>query len=218
MDKLQWFKFSHIDWMMGKIQRCPEVTQARFIKLVCLYWNKECNLSLEDSIIEIDKEHIDILISKKVISINDEHIFIDFLDEQMDNILETSKKNSKAGKKSAALRKANSEQVFNDRSTTVQRNSTDKIREEETRKDKIRIRKDISSFFDDKIKEYKLDVEKVYLELDAALDYYADNGWRNRDNKEVKNFKSTIWNNWFKNKLSDFKKKIVKLPTERLTF
>lgn len=137
MDKLQWFKFSHTDWMMGKIMRCPEVTQARFTKLICLYWNKECNLSLEDAVIEIEQKHIDILLSKKVISSNDEHIFIDFLDEQMDNILETSKKNSKAGKKSAEVRKAKREQLLNDRSTTVQRNPTDKIREEEKREEYI---------------------------------------------------------------------------------
>jgi hypothetical protein len=27
MDKLQWFKFTPSDYMMGKIQRCPEITQ-----------------------------------------------------------------------------------------------------------------------------------------------------------------------------------------------
>ena len=65
MDKLQWFKFTPSDWMMGKIQRCPEITQARFMRLCCLYWNKECLLSIEDAEIEIDKEHLDILIAKK---------------------------------------------------------------------------------------------------------------------------------------------------------
>ena len=83
MDKLQWFKFTPTDWIMGKIQRCPEVTQARFMRLVCLYWNKECILSYEDAEIEIDKEHLEILISKKILKVIDEFICIDFLNEQL---------------------------------------------------------------------------------------------------------------------------------------
>ena len=79
MDKLQWFKFTPTDWIMGKIQRCPEITQARFMRLICLYWNKECVLSYEDAEIEIDKEHLDILISKKIIKIEDNFLLIEFL-------------------------------------------------------------------------------------------------------------------------------------------
>lgn len=86
MDKLQWFKFTPTDWIMGKIQRCPEITQARFMRLICLYWNKECILSYEDAEIEIDKEHLDILIAKKVIKIINDFIFIDFLNEQLKEI------------------------------------------------------------------------------------------------------------------------------------
>jgi hypothetical protein len=137
MDKLQWFKFAPSDWMMGKIMRCEEITQARFIRLCCLYWNKETDLLDEDARIEIDDIHFESLIKKKVIISDGVNVSIDFLDEQFDNVLETSKKASKAGKASAAKRKAIAEQLLNDRSTTVQRNPTDKIRE-----DKIQIRED----------------------------------------------------------------------------
>ena len=71
MDKLQWFKFSPTDWIMGKIQRCPDDTQARYMRLVCLYWNKECSLTIEDAEIEIDKHHLDVLISKKIVKVTD---------------------------------------------------------------------------------------------------------------------------------------------------
>lgn len=98
MDKLQWFKFSYADWRMGKIQRCPELTQARFLNLCCLYWSKESNLSIEDAEIEIDKEHLDILISKKIVEVEDEYINIKFLDEQLLGILETSKEKKQSGK------------------------------------------------------------------------------------------------------------------------
>jgi len=98
MEKLVWFKFSPRDWVMGKIQRCPEVTQARFIRLCCLYWNKECCISLEDAEIEIDKEHLDILISKKVILVENDFIKINFLDENFEKSEGKTNKLSTSGK------------------------------------------------------------------------------------------------------------------------
>ena len=97
MDKLQWFKFSYADWRMGKIQRCPEITQSRFINLCCLYWSKECLLSYEDAEIEIDKEHLDILIKKKIVSNINESINISFLDEQFAEIEDKKKDRSFSG-------------------------------------------------------------------------------------------------------------------------
>jgi hypothetical protein len=99
MEKLQWFKFTPSDWIMGKIQRCPEITQARFMRLICLYWNKECVLSFEDAEIEVDLNHLEILIAKKIVTKENESIKISFLDEQFLTIAETSKKNSTAAKK-----------------------------------------------------------------------------------------------------------------------
>jgi len=98
MEKLQWFKFSYADWRMGKIQRCPEITQSRFINLCCLYWSKDCILSYEDAEIEIDKEHLELLINKKVVSNIGGFINISFLDEQQEGIQETQKGKSNSGK------------------------------------------------------------------------------------------------------------------------
>ena len=156
MDKLTWFKFSPTDWIMGKIQRCPDDTQGRYMRLVCLYWNKECSLSVEDADIEIDTEHLDLLIKKKIIKVVDEFIRIAFLDEQMDAILETSKKNSISAKK--RWNKANAVEV-NGYSVVSKNNATaipksniamrshkdalpnhaDKIREDKIREDKTTI-------------------------------------------------------------------------------
>jgi hypothetical protein len=146
MEKLQWFKFSPSDYMMGKIQRCPEVTQARFVRLCCLYWNKECNLNIQDSVIEIDKEHFDILISKKIIKANEEHVFIDFLDEQMLEITETSKGKSKAARArwdKYKQQNSNTDAMQNDADamhvhTDAMQNDAEKRREEERREDKTR--------------------------------------------------------------------------------
>jgi len=155
MDKLQWFKFAPSDWMMGKIQRCNEVTQARFMRLCCLYWNKECNLNMEDSIIEIDQEHYDILIKKKIISCDDEHIFIDFLDEQMVGILDTSSQRRKAANARWDKVKAKGMQVH----ASALQSDADKIREEEKREDK-------------KIKEFKILLSSMSLDKKKCFDLW----------------------------------------------
>lgn len=98
MEKLTWFKFVISDWMMGKIMKCPEVTQARFLRLCCLYWNKECVLSYEDAEIEVDEDHLKILISKKILLNSDGYISIKFLDEQNEGVLSLSETRRLAAK------------------------------------------------------------------------------------------------------------------------
>lgn len=136
MDKLQWFKFTPTDWVMGKIQRCPEITQARFMRLVCLYWNKECLLSYEDAEIEIDKEHLDILISKKVIKNDNGFLVVEFLNEQLENIAETSEK-----RRNAVLQRWNKVKQVD---TSVLQNNTIVLQSdtEESREELDKIRKD----------------------------------------------------------------------------
>lgn len=97
MDKLQWFKFSPSDWMMGRIQRCDLDTQALFLRLCCIYWNKQCKLSKDDAIFEINQKYFDILVSKKIIFCNDTNISISFLDEQFMEINEEKQDKSKSG-------------------------------------------------------------------------------------------------------------------------
>ena len=134
MDKLQWFKFSPSDWMMGKIMRCDEITQSRYIRLVCLYWNKECNLSYEDAEIEIDEEHLKVLIKKKIVKVLDDFIFIEFLNEQMEEISETSEKRRAAVKKRwDKVKEIKSKELQND--TSVLQNDTEESREEESREE-----------------------------------------------------------------------------------
>jgi uncharacterized phage protein (TIGR02220 family) len=142
MDKLQWFKFTPSDWMMGKIQKCPAETRGMFINLCCLYWNKECELSFEDAEIEVDEEHLSILIKKKIVTVDDENIRISFLDEQMEGILETSDKrrdaaNKRWGKKSAKAMQVDASALKND--ANAMQNDADKskskIRVEKTKKD-----------------------------------------------------------------------------------
>ena len=85
---MTWFKFSPGAWAMGKVQRVSETTQLRFIKLCNLYWMKQCNLSVEDAEIEIDKKHLTPLKEKTVVKIDGGRMRIEVLDEQFNGAKE----------------------------------------------------------------------------------------------------------------------------------
>ena len=192
MDKLQWFKFTTSDWMMGKIQRCPEITQARFLRLCCLYWNKECVLSIDDAEIEVDKEHLNILISKKVIKIYQENIFIEFLNEQLDEVCETSEKRrvavNKRWEKQRSKELQNNTSVLN-KDTIVIQNDTEERRVELEEKREDKNIPDFSEFLIyAKEKEPSINESALKNKYDA----WIENGWKNGNDRKIKNWKSAL--------------------------
>lgn len=132
MDKLQWFKFSPANWFMGKINRCDDQTQIAFIRLCCIYWNKECVLSYENAQDEVDSAQLKTLVNKRIIKVEENLISIHFLDEQYTEILATSDK-----RRNAALSRwnANGMQVH----ASALQNDADKSRvdKREIREEKI---------------------------------------------------------------------------------
>jgi len=188
MDKLQWFKFCPSDWMMGKIMRCDETTQARYMRLVCLYWNKECNLSYEDAEIEIDEEHLKVLVKKKIVKVDDDFIFIEFLDEQMEGISETSEKRRAAVKKRWDKVKQNKAKVLQI-DTSVLQIDTEESREEkrESREEDIKAeilnnKLWIEQICMQKRKDYKL----IKNHLNTFLDDLILQGEIDKGEKEIK--------------------------------
>jgi hypothetical protein len=220
MDKLTWFKFTPSDWMMGKIQRCPEITQARFMRLCCLYWNKECNLSVQDAIIEIDEEHYNILISKKIIKSNEDNIFIDFLDELISEITEISKGKSKAAKvrwekyrESKTVKKdmhvhtdamhVHTDAMQNDASAMqndAEKRREDKRREENIKKEKYKKEKGVPPPFTDFIIHCREKAKEMNIIIDEKLiktkfDAWLENGWMDMNGKKIINWRSKITSN-----------------------
>jgi hypothetical protein len=145
MDNLQWFKFSPADWMMGRIQRQPPQVQVDFLRLCCKYWQKDGDLTIEDSQIEA-MDSYDVLVKYKIIKEENQSIVIDFLDEQLDSMEGKREQASRAGVASAEARRLRKE--ANDRATNVQRNptpveisSTELNRVEKSREEEIRVEK-----------------------------------------------------------------------------
>lgn len=203
MEKLQWFKFNPSDWVMGKIQRCPEITQARYIRLICLFWNKEGHLPYEDAEIEVDKEHLDILVSKKIIKIEDGFVIIDFMNEQLFEISKTSQKRKEAvAIRWNKLKNADTSAIQNDTSvlqsySKVIQNDTEKRREEKSREEKIKSRVFKPPLVSEVIDYF---IENGYKKevAEKAFKYYDSAEWEDSKGNKVKNWKQKMNGNWFK--------------------
>lgn len=96
-EDLGWFKFSPLKWMTGRIRKEKEKIQIAFLGLVCQYWKDGCDMTLEKAKDEIG-DSIDLLVKKRIVKIEDNKIRIDFLDEQMTAIGDTSQQRKKAAK------------------------------------------------------------------------------------------------------------------------
>ena len=116
MKELPYFKFYPAEWIKGEITLCSMEAQGLFINICTYYWMKGCNMSLTgvqhrfNTCSEMLKELIDL----EIITVLDDKICIDFLDDQFSEFEKLSKKKSRAGKASAKARKINT------RSTPVQ--------------------------------------------------------------------------------------------------
>ena len=102
--ELPFFMFEPSEWMFGRIQRQPDEIKAMFIDLICKYWHKRCEMLFRDARLDFG-DGIDNLVDSEIVTVDDEgYVRINFLDEQMEQIGEKSKKNSLAGRRSAELR------------------------------------------------------------------------------------------------------------------
>ena len=183
MDKLQWFKFRPSDWIMGRISKTNKTTQAEFLNFCCTYWNKQCDVSINQCKYEFTPNVYKKLVDLEILKIDGSKVHIDFLDEQMDGINDMRNKASLAGKASAKARK-------NKRSSTdVQRNSTDKRREEK--------RKNIYREFDH-LAITNEEFEKLKTEYDAGtIDFVLDQIQNYKKNTAYKNLYLTC-KSWLK--------------------
>lgn len=113
-DVYQWFKFNPIHWQMGKVQRCSCECQSEFINLCCLWWSRKGEVTLSDA--EDRYDYLEEMQKRKIVKIEDDMIVIDFLQEQLDEINELSRKNSERGRL-GGLKKAKTTEIQQDNKT-----------------------------------------------------------------------------------------------------
>ena len=89
--------------MMGRISRQPAEVQVAFIRLCCVYWNAECEMSTDHAELEADG-HLERLLQTRLVESNGPSVFIKFLDIQWEEANLHRTKMSQAGKRSAERR------------------------------------------------------------------------------------------------------------------
>ena len=103
--ELPFFKFYPTEWLLGRISLESNINQIAFIKIVCMYWHKDCDLLQSDVIHLTTKERILDLSKKGYLELqynadfDDQNIFIKFLDEQKIELNEARTKRVVAGRK-----------------------------------------------------------------------------------------------------------------------
>ena len=156
---LPYFKFFVSEWNDGDISLEDFETQGLFINLCAYYWSNECQMTLtkaKKKFRNINENSFKYLIDAEIIKIDDDIITINFLDEQKEERIESSKRKSKGGIASAEARKlkklaekqqllktssTENQQVLNSCSTEVQ-----VLRREEKREEKKKEEKNKSVF------------------------------------------------------------------------
>jgi hypothetical protein len=97
MKELPYFKFYCTEWMTGKIVFESLEMQGLFINICALYWKNAGLLSIYEIEQRYKKKTLIEKLSGRFFSVNDGFISIRFLDEQLIDRQELSKRNSKNG-------------------------------------------------------------------------------------------------------------------------
>ncbi len=79
---LPYFKFFVSEWILGRIYDYPDKVQGAFLIAICHYWNKNCEYNSIDFERKIGKKRFNLLLELKFIEVENEIVYISFLDEQ----------------------------------------------------------------------------------------------------------------------------------------
>lgn len=191
MKELPYFKFYPGEWIKGDVTDCSLEAQGLFINICVLYWMKAGDLTLT----RVQRKFNDCstavqeLVNDGIMSVIDDEIHIDFLDEQFSQFEILREHKIRAGRASAKKRKGNT------RSTDVQQvvNKKEKIREDKRRKEDIR-KKFTPPTIEEVIKYCR--ERNNGVDPNKWIDHYTSNGWMVGKNK-MKDWKAAVrtWEN-----------------------
>ena len=107
--KLPYFQFETSAWLSGDILSCSRITQGVFIHICAIYWERDCVLTSKqlhkrfpDCSTEIEE-----LLDEDILTVVDEFIIIEFLDEQHEKRTNRHKVLSEAGRKGYEAKQRN---------------------------------------------------------------------------------------------------------------
>ena len=145
--RLPYFQFEPAEWLAGDIMFCSLSARGLFTDIMALYWQKECELTLDQVKRRFNCEsEIKELINEKIIKVENNLITIEFLDIQLVKAIGRSKTNSSNGSKGGRPKKKKepnenpneSEKKPNAFNSVIENESEKKpIREDKIREDNI---------------------------------------------------------------------------------
>lgn len=173
--EIPYFKFFTGEWANGEITAESYEVQGVFINICSLYWNKEGSLKLNFVRKKFKaNEAIDQLLESEIIKLEGDYLRIGFLDEQLSECESIRLRNSKAGKASASKRKSNTrstpvEHPLNTPSTNKRREDKEKIREDNSKEEKVLKKFDETSFTNTEMR-LKTSKENIRIKLQEFLE------------------------------------------------
>lgn len=149
--ELPFFKFEPNQWDNGNIQMCSRELKGLFIDLCSMYWSRLGDLPFKLAMQKLcggNAVALNSLCEDKIIAVEDGFIRIDFLEEQLSEFENTSKKNAKNAKEGWDKRRRNKALSQTDAVASNSQCEIDGRREEKRREEEIReenIKKEKSS-------------------------------------------------------------------------
>ena len=177
--ELPYFKFEPAEYLTKNISFCSLSAQGLFVNVCSYYWQRNCKLTKEQVLRRLNYEtELNELIAEGIIDLKDEFIVIKFLDNQLKEVEEKSKTNSKNGKLGGRPKKPKeSEQKPNALNSLSETKGIreDNIKEDNKREYKIKLEKD--KIYLEQVcmnKKIKLNLIQKYID-DFDLGYANEN-------------------------------------------
>jgi len=139
--ELPYFKFEPNQWENGNIQMLSRDDKGLFIDLCSMYWSRLGDVPLKLAIQKLCGGNATALISlcdNKIIAIENDFIRIDFLEEQLSEFDNISKKNSKNAKDGWDKRREIKALSENDATALISQSQNDAIRGDKRKEDHIK--------------------------------------------------------------------------------
>jgi hypothetical protein len=209
--ELPYFKFEPSEWENGNIQMCTREEKGLFIDLCALYWSRLGDVPLKLAIQKLcggNATAFDSLIDSHLFRIQDESIYIEFLEEQLqefENLSNQNKKNALLG-----WEKRRETKGLSDRNATalISQCENDAIREEKKREDKRKEEKkkinkkenfqipSLNEFFlyAQSIPEFKNDFEQLKFSIQSKYETWVSDEWKDGHGVKIKNWKTKLKN------------------------
>ena len=218
--ELPYFKFVATEWLTGNITYESLETQGLFVNICAIYWRKSGILEFSEIELRFKKKALLAKLSGRFFSLNNGFIKIGFLDEQLSDRQQVSKKNSENG--SLGGRPSYKEIKANAKPTKSQlkakKSNIEEEEEEEEEKKEKKERKKSRTFVPPTLEESILFfADNGYNEELAkkAFRHYEIANWHNSHNKKVASWKQTFQTNWFKD---EHKTKSLPVKNENLIY